>query len=327
MIKPRPRFNNNIVAAAAAIGKKLGDLYYYGNQTASKKPTHTRYLKTPKVHIPYWEKNKKGPRLDLKSKAGAILKTALRMRMRRRYGSRTRRGKKGRRGSRGYYLRKRKNAWLYRVRPEIKEVEDVSTNQESLALYNVANTTGGHVLLNSANTGRSFTPRIAQGIGKNQRIGETVLMKTLHCRFRFTTQANYVGPLRVKIVIFQRPTDTTVGNAMFDMFEYDPLILPTNQIYSPMSGRQAHTYQQYRILRQIDVWIPEDNTAGAQPITVEKSITIPFRGKTLRFKPGGNDFEHGDVGCALLCSAGAYAAASLTGLTFSWATNLYYVDP
>lgn len=317
------RHGAKVLAAAIAADRALQSQNKANNYT----PRATPYLHTPRVVIPPWQK-KKGPTLDLRSKVGPILSTAVKMAMRRRYGSRTKRNRKSkRRFGRGYYLRKRKNAWLYKIRPEIKEVEDVSTNQESLGLYNVANTTGGHVLLNSSNTGRSFTPRIAQGTGKNQRIGESVLMKTLHCRFRFTTQTNYVGPYRVKIVIFFKPTDTTVGNAIFDMFEYDPLITPVNQIYSPMSSRQSHTYQQYRILRDVDVWIPEDNTAGVHPITIEKSITIPLRGKTLRMKPGGNDFEHGDIGCLVLCSAGAYAAATLTGLTFSWATNLYYVDP
>lgn len=328
MIKPRPRLNNNLVAAAAALGKKLGDLYYYGYPNKeSNKPKPTQYLKTPKVHIPYWEKNKKGPKLDLKSKAGSILSTALRMRMRGRSGSRTRRGKKGKRLSRGYYLKKRRNAWMYKVRPEIKTVSDVSTSGESLALYNVNGSTSGHVLLNSSNTGRSFTPRIAQGTGTNQRIGETVLMKTLHCRFRFATQTSYVGPVKIKIYIFYKPTDTTVGNAMADFLDTDPLLLPVNSIYSPMSSRASHTYQQYRILREVDVWIPEDNTAGVQQIVIEKELSIPLYGKTLRMKPGTNDFEHGDIGACLLCSAGAYANPPQTGIQFTWATDLHYIDP
>ena len=216
---------------------------------------------------------------------------------------------------------------MYKIRPEVKEVEDVSTSVTPLALYNVAAVSSGHFLINSANTGRSFTPRIAQGTGKNQRIGETVLMKTLHCRFRIQTQANYVGPAKIKIYIFYKPTDTTVGNAMADFLEFDPLLLPVNTIYSPMSSRSSHTYQQYRILREEDVWIREDNTAGAARITIEKEIAIPLYGKTLRFKPGGNDFEHGDIGCLMLMSDGAHSSPTFTGVDVTWATNLFYVDP
>jgi len=318
---PKPQHIKNF--AAKAVAAAIAADNYYNNRRNTKTPYPTAQLRTFKpVKNP-----KKGPPLDLRSKDKLALSTALRMRFRGRRGSRTKRFKRRRTRTRGYYLKRRKNAWMYRIRPEIKEVEDISTASTPLGLYNVAATSSGHVLLNSANTGRSFTPRIAQGTGKNQRIGETVLMKTLHCRFRFQTQANYVGPLKVKIYIFYKPTDTTVANAMADFIEYDPLLLPVNTIYSPMSSRASHTYQQYRILREEDVWIREDNTAGSARIVIEKEININLKGKTLRMKPGGNDFEHGDIGCLLLCSDGVHAAPTYTALDFTWATTLYYVDP
>jgi hypothetical protein len=153
-------------------------------------------------------------------------------------------------------------------------------------------------------------------------------MKTLHCRFRITTQPNYVGPLRVKIYIISRPTDTTVGNAIDSFLVGDPMLVPSVGIYSPMSSRNTRAYQQFKIHREVDVWIPEDNTAGVQPITVEKEINVDLRGKTLRFHPGAStDFEHGDLACVLLCSGGAYEASQQTGLVVAWSTTLYYVDP
>lgn len=271
-------------------------------------------------------RNRTGSLLAAKKRAQRILKSASVQRMRRRYGSSTMYLKKRRRrrGSRGLYRSKRRKYAIRRIRPEIHTITDSSTASQQVGLYNVDSTSSGHLMLLTESAGRSFTPRISQGDSVSTRTANKVQMKTFYARFRFTTQLNYIGPMKVKIYIFSRPLDSTTGTAISSFLNADPLIVGTT-IYSPMSSRNKEDYAEYRVIREMDVYIPEDGSAGAFPIHIEKEVAIPMKGKVLSWNAGSSNKPYlGDLGCIILANNGATSLGQ--ALSVQWETKLHYID-
>lgn len=252
--------------------------------------------------------------------------TRPRFAMKRRYGSKITFGKRrrSRRTMRGIYRRKHRRFAIRRIRPEIHSRSDTSLTTQGVGLYSTNGVNSGHQLLLTAATGRSFTPRIPQGDDNTERAGWSVQMKTLWCRFRFTTQANYVGPMTVRIFVFSKKNDTTIGTLVSDLFDFDPLISPGNIVISPMSNRNKAKYNDYIVYKDMTIFIPEDGSAGTFPLTVDRSFAIPLKGKVLKYNPGQTTSLTGDLGCVVSCTAGS--TVDLNALSMLWETKLHYID-
>lgn len=252
--------------------------------------------------------------------------TRPRFAMKRRYGSKITFGKRrrSRRTMRGIYRRKHRRFAIRRIRPEIHSRSDTSLTTQGVGLYSTNGVNSGHQLLLTAATGRSFTPRIPQGDDNTERAGWSVQMKTLWCRFRFTTQTNYVGPMTVRIFVFAKKNDTTIGTLVSDLFDYDPLISPGNIVISPMSNRNKSKYNDYIVYKDMTIFIPEDGSAGTFPLTVDRSFAIPLKGKVLKYTPGQTTSLTGDLSCVVSCTAGS--TVDLNALTMLWETKLHYID-
>lgn len=243
------------------------------------------------------------------------------------YTGRDRRKKRRLRGWRKKFKRRPRRRLRRFVRREIKRA--FSNNTGACGLYSTVDlATSGHLQFlpddTNATATTTFTPRTQQGLGAvGHRIGDKIQIRSIYLRFRITTQASYVGPTKLKIYIFTRPTDSVKGNSSIDFLERDAMVSAVgSNILSTLSARTRDMYTQYRVLHVREVYIDEDlGTSG----TLVKDVEIKLRmNQLIQYDTGTNVVIRGDYGCIIVANNGNTALQ--TGVNIAFEQVMYYVD-
>lgn len=242
---------------------------------------------------------------------------------------RDRRKKRRMRGWRKRYVRRPRRRLRRRVRREIKRAFSNSTGV--CGLYSTTDlATSGHLQFlpddTNATATTTFTPRTQQGLGAvGHRIGDKIQVRSIYVRFRITTQSAYIGPTKLRIYIFTRPTDSVKNNSSIDFLERDAMVSPVgSNILSTLSARTRDMYTQYRVLCRRDVYLDEDlGTAG----TLVKDVEIKLKmNQTIQYDTGTNVVLRGDYGCIIVANNGNCALTVNTGVNIAFEQVMYYVD-
>lgn len=245
------------------------------------------------------------------------------------YTGRDRKKKRRLRGWRKRFVRRPRRYLRRRVRREIKRA--FSNSNGVCGLYSTADqTVSGHLQFlpddSNATATTTFTPRTSQGLGAvGHRIGDKIQVRAIYCRFRITTQTSYIGPTKLKIYIFTRPTDSVKANSSLDFLERDAMVSPAGyNILSTLSARTRDMYSQYRVLAVRDVYLDEDlGTAG----TLVKDVEIKLKmNQTIQYDTGTNVVLRGDYGCIIVANNGNCALTVNTGVNIAFEQVMYYQD-
>lgn len=206
---------------------------------------------------------------------------------------------------------------------------EVSITDGSVGQVNA--TASGHYLYD-------MTPVLSQGVGFNQRTGNSVKLTSLYCDFQFIGQVNQVGPTRVKIELVKvvgQPF-STVSSILGKYIEPTSFVTGAN-VYDLNSPRDPDFFKNYIVMKRRYVTLQSDSISGQ---TMIKRIKFGLTKMEHHIRYDNNlpdvsmgqffliiTADRGNVNSATISTVGGVPDIAVnTGVAFRSEFTYYYYD-
>lgn len=219
------------------------------------------------------------------------------------------------------------------VNAEKKRYVQASSTDNFIAQLN--GNSSGHFLLD-------VTPNISQGVGYNQKTGNSFKWHSFHSDLQFTSQGSCISGIKCRIQLIQivgQPL-TTVSDMMGkyiiqNQFIYNGASLAT--IYDSNSPRDPDYFKNYRVLKTKYVYLKNDDITGE---TAVKQLSLGLKLKNFHVRTNDNDptlsmgqivmlvtADRGNLsGGTTSTLSGVPIQGTSTGCTFRFINTSYFYD-
>lgn len=198
------------------------------------------------------------------------------------------------------------------------------------AIGQVNGNSSGHWLLD-------FTPNISQGVGYNQKNGNSFKWHSSFLDFQFTQQANTITAMKIKIELVQviGQAKSTISSVMGEYIE--PTSFLSSTVYDIHSPRDPDYFKNFRVLKTKYVTLPVDNI-GAQTTLKRVKMGIKYKDHHVRTNNNDPTITNGQVFILITTDSGNCSASTTstitgipingvnTGATFLAEFTHYYYD-
>lgn len=182
-----------------------------------------------------------------------------------------------------------------------------------------------------------ITPAMAEGVGYAQRTGASIKMTGYHLTAQFVQQSGSLGRQNFKIFIYQvMGTPLAVGTIPTTLWNPNLFVGTGTQIVDYNSQLNPDQFGKFKLLQYKHVSIAPDSISGQ---TAFRTFSM---GKKLnhhvRFNKDTTTVVNGQIIMVVLADSGNSSTSTvssitnipqtavLTGATFNWNVNTYYVD-
>lgn len=182
-----------------------------------------------------------------------------------------------------------------------------------------------------------FTPNIAQGVGFNQKNGNSFKWHSSFLDFQFTQQANTITAMTIKIQLVQviGQAKATISTVMGEFVE--PTSFMSSTVYDINSPRDPDFFKNFKVLMTRYVKIPVDQIGNQ---TTLKRVKMGIKYKNLHVRTNNNDptITNGQVFILITADSGNSSSSTAstisgipinginTGATFLAEFTHYYYD-
>ncbi len=198
------------------------------------------------------------------------------------------------------------------VNAEKKRIQIASSTDNVVGQVN--GNTSGHFLLD-------ITPNIAQGVGYNQKSGNSFKLHSSHIDFQMLSQGSNISGCKLKIQVirvFGQPF-STVSDVMGKFITVNPFIYNGASIatvYDSNSPRDPDYYRNYKVLKTQTCWLKNDDITGE---SVMKQLQIGLKYKNFHIRTNDNDptLSSGQILLLITADRGntSGVASTLTGIS------------
>lgn len=216
---------------------------------------------------------------------------------------------------------------------EKKRLTQVNSSTQSVGQVNINNS--GHWLID-------ITPNPAQGVGFEQKTGNSIKVVGSHFDFQFYGQANCVNGCKLKIQVVKvlgQPYNT-VSDVMGKFIQNNKFITGAGGtgIYDLNSDRDQDYFKNYRVVLTKTVWIKNDDISGEINMKRIKFGTKYGKGFHVRNNDNLPDLSSGQIFMLITADRGNANGATAstlskvpvqgaaTGVWFDYENVHYFVD-
>lgn len=211
------------------------------------------------------------------------------------------------------------------------EKKRIELNGRNLGVGQLANATGsGHYLLD-------ITPNPSQGVGFNNKTGNSIKLHSSHFDFQFSGQANTASAIRLKIQVVKvigQPF-TTMSDVM-GRFVLSNNFITGGTIYDINSNRDPDYFKNFRVLKTMYTTLPADQTGTDTPV---KQVSMGIKYRNFHIRNNDNDptlsmgqifilitADRGNIGGTASTVTGAPVLGPATGATYAYNIVHYFYD-
>lgn len=212
---------------------------------------------------------------------------------------------------------------------EKKRVYQTQTSPQTVGQINF--NTSGHFLLD-------ITPQPAQGVGFDQKTGNSIKWTSSFMEFLFQGQSGMISGVKLKIQIVKVVglPFATLTNVM-GQFVQNNFFINNGVVYDITSSRDPDFFKNFRVLKTKYVYMAPDSISGEPNI---KNVKIGLKNLERHVRTDNNSatISEGQVFLLITADRGNTSAASAstlnnvsisavsTGVSFNYNFTHYYVD-
>lgn len=216
---------------------------------------------------------------------------------------------------------------------EKKRLTQVNSQTQSVAQVNINNS--GHWLID-------ITPNPAQGVGFDQKTGNSIKVVGSHFDFQFYGQANCSNgcKLKIQVVKVMGQPYSTISDVMGKFIVNNKFITGAGGtgIYDLNSDRDQDYFKNYRVILTKSVWIKNDDISGEVNMKRIKFGTKYGKGGLhVRNNDNNPDLSSGQIFMLITADRGNSSATAstlqkvpivgaTTGVWFDYENVHYFVD-
>lgn len=212
----------------------------------------------------------------------------------------------------------------------------LNTEKKSVSTIELTNTNIGQCNAD-ANTGQAIidiTPLIDQGVGYNERTGNSVKLVSMAVKGQVKQMTNTRHPMRIKVVYFKlrgipEGASTIQSNNM--LFDVNPITTVTDL----QSDRNLNYFRQFQVLKTQYLYLPADPTNGERMIRNFSFVTK--MNHHIKYNQDTNTITEGQLLMAFYCDSGNVSTSTAStlnvpiqavssGATLQYHTKFFYVD-